>query len=102
MVGFLFSQDSTRRKSVYNPQFLPVTLIAAGLSYDYYSQYQDLRGAVINDIADGRAKLVSERDRKLYLSIAFFAAAALSFINSFESVQVIPIKNGIGLAYRFN
>jgi len=72
-----------------NLKLLPVSIIAFGLSWDYFKRASDLSSAGF------------ENTRETVLGAVFIGAGIVNAIISFQSVEVKASANNLSLSYRF-
>jgi len=86
-----------------NLKLLPLSLLAVGLSWDYFAQASDL-----GDLIDATSKfggdtseLESAHTRKTILGVTFLAAGIVNAYISLQSVEIKASPNSIAIAYKF-
>lgn len=75
-----------------NLKLLPLSIVAFGLSWDYFTQASDLA-----DIPGAE----SDKTRKTILGVAFLAAGIANTAISLQTVEVKASPSSIAIAYKF-
>ena len=108
----------TRSQHIYVPEkhydypnsiLLPLSAVAFGLAWDYFSQAGDIQDAIDanNSLASAlkiqidNSRLESQKSRKSILGVTFIAAGILNTVFALRRVEVTATNNSIGLSYKF-
>jgi len=108
----------TRSQHIYVPEkhydypnsiLLPLSAVAFGLAWDYFSQAGDIQDAIDanNSLASAlkiqidNSRLESQKSRKSILGVTFIAAGILNTVFALRRVEVTTTNNSIGLSYKF-
>ncbi|MBI2427496.1 MAG: hypothetical protein HYV29_01615 [Ignavibacteriales bacterium] len=83
--------------------FLFVSAIALGLSWDYFSQASDLQQSIdgFKQLSIPTDKLESQKLRKTLLGVVFLATGVATTIIAFEKVEIKATTNTLSLSYNF-
>jgi len=86
-----------------NIRLLPLSIVAFGLAWDYYSDVSQLNESIdfFNKYKADVSALETARTRKTILGTAFLIAGIYNLFVSFDRVEVNATQNSLSVMYRF-
>ena len=95
-------QSNSTAALKFNFSSLPLTILALGVGYDAYQEFQDYDDQITEGMPTEFSDKVRElKNQKQTVAIICFGSAVLNTILAFENVEVRPEDAGMSIAYKF-